>query len=337
MDWNIIGHEWAVNLLKHHVATGELRHAYLLTGSQGVGRRTLALRFSQAINCLQPPAPGEPCLTCRPCMQIEKMQHPDLHLLQAEQLGGTLKVDQVRELQRSLSRTPYEAHYQIAWLLRFEEAHISAANALLKTLEEPGSKVILLLTAESVERVIPTIASRCEILRLQPLPSHVLSQALSENWGIPPDEAALFAALSGGRPGYAHYLYQNPSELDQRNTWLDEHARMLESGLVDRFRFAEQASKEKDTLLKLLPVWLSYWRDVLLQAARTSQSPVNLDRKKEILGVAGRMDIRRARQVVTALERTLLMLNQNINTRLALEVLMLELPAVSKDKLVKEW
>src|SRR5574342_647685 len=137
MPWDLLGHEWAARLLTEHIAGGRLRHAYLFTGPRGVGRRTLALRLAQAVNCLQPPAPGVPCGACSACVRMERMQHPDLAVIQAETEGGVLKVEGVRDLQHSLSLAPYEARYRIALLLRFEEANPSAANALLKTLEEP--------------------------------------------------------------------------------------------------------------------------------------------------------------------------------------------------------
>src|SRR5512137_425446 len=103
MNWDLLGHEWAVNLLRENVVRGQVRHAYLFTGPQGVGRRTLALRLAQALNCLRPPEPGVPCRGCRACLQIERMQHPDLAVVQAEVQGGTLKVEQIRELQHILS------------------------------------------------------------------------------------------------------------------------------------------------------------------------------------------------------------------------------------------
>ena len=237
-----LGHQWAVDLLAEHAAHGGLRHAYLFTGPSGVGRRTLALRLAQAVNCLQPPVPGQPCGTCSACTRLEKMQHPDLAMIQAEQAGGTLKVDQVRELQRSLSLAPYEAKYRVALLLRFEEAHASAANALLKTLEEPAPKVLLLLTAESVESLLPTIVSRCEVLRLRPLPVADAAEGL-QRWGIPAAEAQLLAHLSGGRPGYARRLHEHPELLEQRQGWLNELVSLLGSSRVERFAYARAAAK----------------------------------------------------------------------------------------------
>ena len=90
MEWNVIGHEWAARLLQQHIANGEARHAYLFTGPAGIGRRTLALRFAQALNCANPPAPGLPCGACRACQQIERQQHTDLAVQIARESGLTI-------------------------------------------------------------------------------------------------------------------------------------------------------------------------------------------------------------------------------------------------------
>jgi len=328
MNWQMIGHEWAVHLLKQHVINEQVRHAYLFTGSQGIGRRTLALRLAQSLNCLQPPAPGEVCEVCRACVQIERMQHPDLFVLQAEQRGGVLKVEQVRELQRSLSLAPYEALYRVALLLHFEEANQNAANALLKTLEEPGSQVVLILTAENAEILLPTIVSRCEVLRLRPLPVEQVSQGLQDLWGASAERAQLLASISSGRLGYAVHLFQNPEQDEQRTVWLTDLMQILEESRVGRFRFAEAFAKDKESARALLLVWLSFWRDVLMKAAGSAVRVANLDYSDQITMLADRFGLRRAHQASLALERTIEMLDKNVNLRLALEVLMLDLPGL---------
>ncbi len=322
----MLGHEWAVSLLQQHVMQGSVRHAYLFTGPQGVGRRTLALRLAQALNCPQPLAPGVPCRTCQTCVRLERMQHPDLAVVQAEQVGGTLKVEQVRELQHSLSLSPYEARHRVALLLRFEEAHVSAANALLKTLEEPPPQVVLVVTAQNAESLLPTIVSRCEVLRLRPLPLEVVDQDLQTRWGLDPDQARLLAHLSGGRPGYALYLAQDKSGLEQRQHWLDDHRRLLTADRVERLAYCEGHSKDKEQLRHILLVWLSLWRDVLLHASGASAPVTNLDRDEEIKDLAAKVGMQAASGVVSALQRTLDLIDRNVNARLALDVFMLDLP-----------
>jgi len=326
MNWDMLGHQWAIGLLREHVSRKGLRHAYLITGPQGVGRRTLALRLSQAINCLQPPGPGELCGTCRACTLIGRMQHPDLAVVQAAQTGGTLKVDQIRELQSSLSLTPYEARYRVAILLRFEEAHVSAQNAFLKTLEEPPSRVILLVTAESPERLLPTVVSRCEVIRLRPLSVEEVSQGLQERWGLPSAQAQLLAHLSGGRPGYALRLHQFPEMLEARHLRLEDHKRLLTWNRAQRLEYAEKLAKDKEGLLDTLQTWLSLWRDVFMRAAGSAAPLVNLDRADEIARLAAGVGLGTANHVVAAIQRTSDLLDHNVNPRLATEVLMLDLP-----------
>ncbi|MGW8248996.1 MAG: DNA polymerase III subunit delta' [Anaerolineales bacterium] len=326
MTWGILGHEWAVALLKEHIANQRARHAYLFSGPSGVGRRTLALRFSHALNCPEPTAPGEPCRACRTCLQIESMQHPDLSLVQAEQVGGVLKVDQVRELQRSLSLTPYQARYRIAVLLRFEEANPSASNALLKTLEEPPQHVVLILTAESGEALLPTIVSRCELLRLRPLTLETVQQGLETQWNIPTEQARLLAHLSGGRIGYALRLNQHPELMQLRQRLLDDHSRLLSASRVERFAYAESLAKDKEMLRQALETWQALWRDVLLRVSGSTAPLANLDQEQEIEKLSGEMQPNSAYQMVDLLQRHIGMLESNVNARLATEVLMLELP-----------
>jgi DNA polymerase-3 subunit delta' len=254
------------------------------------------------------------------------MQYADLAIVQAERRGGTLKVGQVRELQRRLALAPYEARFRVAILLRFEEANPNAMNALLKTLEEPAPQVIMILTAQSAESLLPTIVSRCEVLRLRPLPLGQASQGLQERWGLPVEQAQLLAHISGGRPGYALRLHEQPEQLEKRQTWLDDQRRLLSASRVERFSYAETLSKDRDALRAMLLVWLSFWRDVLLKTTGSSVPLANLDRLEEIESLAASFGLQASYQFVSALERTLSLLERNINVRLAAEVLMLDLP-----------
>jgi len=324
----MLGHDWAVTLLQNHLRHGRIRHAYLFTGPQGLGRRTLALKLAQGINCEQSQSPGMPCGVCRNCRLIERMEHPDLTIVQADRIGGNLKVDQIRELQHRLSLSPYESKYRVALLLRFEEANANAANALLKTLEEPPPHVIMMLTSQDAQGLLPTIVSRCELIRLRSLAVNTLSKSLETRPGLPADEANLLAHISAGRPGVALSLHQDPDLSAQRQTWLEEHQRLLSANRVERFEFAERLATDREAQGDFIQAWSSYWRDVLLVASGSTVSVINLDWKPAIVSLANQLDLSKAVQILTALDHTSSLLSQNANPRLTLEVLMLDLPYI---------
>jgi DNA polymerase III delta prime subunit len=155
MAWSILGHAWAIDLLRRHIRAGGVRHAYLFTGPDQVGKRTLAVAFAQALTCPEVPEPGEACGRCRTCETMRAGTHPDLSIVRLVPGDSEIKIDQVRELQRQLALTPRQAARRVALLVDFDAANESAQNALLKTLEEPAEKVVLLLTAGSSAGLLP--------------------------------------------------------------------------------------------------------------------------------------------------------------------------------------
>ena len=326
-NWGLLGHEWAVDMLHGHLARGRVRHAYLFTGPPGLGKRTLALRFAMALNCTQPEAPGEPCGACRDCRGFKAGAHPDLTVVAAETPGGTLKVDQVREVRRLIPLKPYQADYRVALFLRFQEANDAAANALLKTLEEAPAHAVLVLTAEAPEQLLPTITSRCELLRLRPLPVETLADHLKSR-GTDAEGASLIAHISGGRPGYALRLLADPSALESRAERLDELQALLGATRVDRFKYAESLARDREAMRETLLVWSSYWRDVLLRASGAATPIANPDRGEAIDALAERLDLRGARAVLRNLESALRRLERNVNARLLAEVMLLDFPKI---------
>jgi len=327
MSWKIVGHDWAVELLRNHVRRGQMRHAYLFSGPQGLGRRTLALEFAKAINCRQVDEQGNPCGSCSMCNKFDQMQQVDLSIVQAEEIGGTIKVEQVRDLQHSLSLTPYEANYRVALLLRFQEANANAQNALLKILEEPPPRVVLLLTVDAVDNLLPTVASRCEVLRLRPMPINGLKRALSDNYEVDGDQAEQLAHFSGGRVGLALGMREDPLLLEQRDHWLAELKRLLHSDRCDRFAFAEGIYRNRNKVRTCLQTWLTYWRDVMILTTGSDVPLVNIDHRTEIMKIAAEHDLRSAKQRVSDIDRTIqLMDTTNTNIRMLIEALLLDLP-----------
>jgi DNA polymerase-3 subunit delta' len=305
-------------------------HAYLFTGPEKVGKTTLARLFAQALNCEHPDETARPCQQCRPCRLIAGDRHPDVRLLEPELSSRgkrTLKIEAIRLLQQDLSLAAYEARYKVALLPHFEAATPGAANAFLKTLEEPAENVLLLLTAVDADSLLPTIPSRCRVVSLRPVPSKTIAAALETRQGCTAAEARRLAHLADGRPGWAFVVAQKPECLEQRDAELALLEEIVRGRRVDRFDHADRLARDAETLPALLRTWLSWWRDLTLLAyAGADASLVNVDHEETLRVLARDWE---QRDLIHALEQTrsaLWQLAHNANTRLVLENLFLNYP-----------
>jgi DNA polymerase-3 subunit delta' len=324
--WNVVGHDWAVRSLQRAVAADSVSHAYLLTGPPGVGKTTLAHNLAAALLCQQEDVLARPCGDCRACRLIASGNHPDLHVVASEHVGANLKIDQVRDLTRRLTMTPVEARRQVAILKRFEEATASAANALLKTLEEPPSYVVVVVLAQEADLLLPTIVSRCQHVPLRPLPLRTVERALIERWDATPPQAELLAHLSSGRLGWAVRNLEDDEALARRAARLDDLNRLVHASIVERFNYAEQLAGDPVAIQETLDLWIGWWRDVLLLASGADAPLTNVDCEEDLRGQARRLDVGTIAVVVKALRGALQKLQRNANRRLTLDVLMLDLP-----------
>ncbi|OGO43324.1 MAG: DNA polymerase III subunit delta' [Chloroflexi bacterium RBG_16_57_9] len=338
--WPVIGHEHAVMRLRRGIATGHTSHAYLFTGPAQIGKTTLALAFAQALNCTAIPPPEQaslfnlgaqdrepdtPCGTCTACRKISSGVHPDVRVI--EPADGTLKIEQIRTLQRELALSPYEGRYRVVILRQMETATAEAANCLLKTLEEPPSRVVLILTAAEPELILPTIVSRCQQVGLRPLSTAEVTQALETKWGVEAGQAGLLARLSGGRPGWAVAAAQDQAVLIRRREQLERLQALTSASRVDRLAQAEQLSRKDHLIQETLHLWLGWWRDVLLLKAGTDRAIINLDQATQLRTAANRYSMGQIVETIQLIRTISERLEQNVNKRLALEVLMLRLPS----------
>ncbi|MCB8981707.1 MAG: DNA polymerase III subunit delta' [Ardenticatenaceae bacterium] len=332
-NWdNIVGHGWAVEMLAQGLANDRLGHAYLITGPDQVGKTTLARTFAQALNCEAPEA-ERPCGHCRPCKLIAADRHPDVKVVLPETSGRgklTLKIEAIRQLQQDLNLSAYEARYKVAILKRFDASTIGAANAFLKTLEEPPGKVVLLLTATDADMLLPTIASRCRTLNLRPLSSDLIETSLATRWQVPAEKATLLAHLADGRLGWAVQAAQDASILQERSEHLAQLHQALEGRRVERFNLADKLSRKPETLPDLLKTWLSWWRDLTLLSQRRGQ-PIslmltNVDEVLRMEPLAAAWGEAQITQSLNQTNEALWQLERNANTRLVLENLLLVYP-----------
>lgn len=327
-SWPIFGHQWAVDLLDSGLRAGRLPHALLLSGPPQIGKRTLALALAAALIC---PSEEKPCGQCRSCRLVAQGVHPDVRLVTAgdSERGrdGVLKIDQIRELQREAALAPMEAPRKVFILRELERANLPAANALLKTLEEPPAQVALLLTSARPHALLPTIISRCQVLALRAVPQQQVADALSGHWSAGRERAELLARLAEGRLGWAVQRLADDTAWAERLQRLADARELAGQSRVQRLAYAEQLSRSPAALQPTLALWISWWRDVLLAQLGFSGYVRNIDLAEQVALDAARFDSSQVRSYLVRLQAAPSQINQNVNTRLLLETLLLHTPS----------
>jgi DNA polymerase III subunit delta' len=330
MTWTIIGHRRAVRSLQRAVASGTLTHAYLITGPAQIGKRTLARELAAALNCDAPPR-ERPCHGCRNCRMTAHEQHPDLIVVERSDGRKDLRVEDVRAARASVDWRPYQGRYKVYLFVDADEMNPAAANALLKTLEEPPPLVVHVLTASQAEAVPPTVLSRCRVLPLQPLSVDDLAAGLQELHGAEPDRAGRLAALSGGRAGWAIAALSAPELVPEREAAVDRAVALSDGPLSARLLLAGEVCKGESFVasralcLHTLEDMQLWWRDLLLVATGSPAPPVHRDRRAELERQAAKRGRERIVRGLREIELTAGAVERNVTPRLALEALLLRL------------
>ncbi len=232
----IFGQDRAVAVLRGMLERGEIPHALLFTGPRGVGKRTTALLFSAALLC-----PSGIPDACPSCLKVARGTHPDLHLVEPE--GAQILIEQVRDLERELSLKPQEARRKVAVIDEAASMNESAANAFLKTLEEPPPGTCIILVTAAAEGLLPTIASRCQEVRFSPLGRREVEEYLRREMGMPPEEAERLSRLCGGIFGRALLWARRPELAGFRERGVEAAAavgRSSLSALLERVREVQE-------------------------------------------------------------------------------------------------
>ena len=326
----ILGQERVISHLRTAREKGRLSHAYLFLGPEGVGRASTARALAAALNCLTPREDGDACGVCASCRRLAAGTHPDFVVIEptAEALQKQrpqIKIEQIRELRRLTNYPPLGDGWRVALIKPAEAMNEEAANALLKTLEEPPERHLLVLTAQAEADLLPTIVSRCHKLAFAPLPAALVARELEERRGLAAPQAQLLAALSGGSLGRA--LTLDPEAiLAQRRQVLDDLQALAGGSASVALDWAQRLAKSRPDLDNFLSLAQLWYRDLLLCHF---QAPAALLAHQDL-----QADLNRAAalappetwfQKFTALGTAQRHLQANLNPELTLDILGLRL------------
>jgi DNA polymerase III subunit delta' len=331
--WQVIGQVRAVSLLQQSLKAGTLAHAYLLVGPPHVGKMTLAIKLAQALNC---EADAKPCLECTACKKIAAGTHSDVQVIglvqnEEDTEAKLIHTEQIKDILHSASLPPFEGKHKVFIIDGAELLSTDAANRLLKTLEEPEAKVTFILLTTNDRLLLPTVVSRCQRLELPPLSITDESKELIEKQGIEPERARLLAGLSHGCPGWALAAAGDENTLQRRHEEVNRLVEVIKDGYEGRFdyaaRLAARFTQNRGAVYEALERWLDYWRDLLLVKLGGDDMITNIDRKNELIEMAGGYRLTQIKDCIESIRAAMEQLRQNVNARLALEVLMLDIPS----------
>ena len=320
-------HRDAWRQLQQARSAGRLHHALLLCGPEGTGKRRLASLLAASLVCEQPTEQGEPCGLCHGCRLHATGAHPDLTLLEPEEPGKPIRVAAVRELTAQSALTSQGGGYKVITLVPADALNISAANGLLKTLEEPVPNTLIIMVTDAPQRLPATIRSRCQRLEIGVPDAAVAAEWLAQQ-GIE-GTVELPLALAAGAPLRALSL-ADPELLKQRGERLAEFAALLE-GREDPVSMATRWAQQE---LKLLIGWYIGWLvDVIrLQCQPDYPSLINPDSRNILQAIGNSLESSRLHELLGRAYQALAAVDSQLNRQLMIEAMLLELAQSSSNQ-----
>ncbi|MDO8436513.1 MAG: hypothetical protein Q7S82_04035 [bacterium] len=304
----IIGHQKQWAFLSILAKSGNFSHAYLFSGQEKIGKKTLALEWLSL-------------LFKQPIFTNNGIMHPDLSLIEPKE--KEIQIAQIRELIWKLSLKPYSAPFKAAIIDKAHSMNEEAQSSLLKTLEEPRGKALLILISESPQYLLPTIISRVEKIKFYPAGKKEIKNYL-KNKELPEEAKEEISRISCGRLGRAADFISDPQKLKEWEKTEKELAVILNSDIADKFQYAKELS-QKDNLKEILEVWLAFFREKLMLKINPESDGKQYGKSSQGLDIS-KYPLIKIKNILSKIQTiNYLIATTNVNTRLILETFMLDL------------
>ncbi|MFA6098450.1 MAG: DNA polymerase III subunit delta' [Patescibacteria group bacterium] len=326
--WPLLGNSQIKNYLQLSLTLQNMSHAYLFHGPDHLGKFTMAKYAATSLLC-QASKNKKPCLSCPACEQIEKNIHADISIVKKESDKQKITIEQIRELQRKLSLRSFLTNYKVAIIDHAELMSEEAANALLKTLEEPSSNTIIILIANNLHLLPKTIISRCQSIKF-----NLVSTINIENWlimqGNDKNKANDIAHLCMGRPGLAKIILSTDAIINEKKDSLDLLFEIINSNINDKFSILNgiigifKIKKDVSLYKELLDIWLSIYRDFLLCYYKNNEL-TNIFYKQKILSISKKINFEKIVNIIKEINFSKILISKSSNPNLVMENLILKI------------
>lgn len=318
----VVGHKDIIEYIQTAVQMDKVSHAYIINGERGSGKRMLANLFAMTLQCEKGGA--EPCQECHSCRQAMNNNQPDIISVTHEK-PNTISVDDIRkQINNDIMIKPYSSPYKIYIVPCADMMSVQAQNALLKTIEEPPEYVVVLLLTENAESLLPTIRSRCVMLKLKNIKDRLIKKYLMEELKVSDYKADICVAFAQGNMGRAIMLSSSDyfNEIKEEAVQLLKHINDMEiSEILDAIKRIMKYKLEINDYLDIIAIW---YRDILLyKATKDVNGVVFSDQLEYIKRQAMKSSYEGIGTIIESLEKAKARLNANVNFELVMELLLL--------------
>lgn len=319
---DVVGHKNIINYIKSAVKEDKVSHAYIMNGERGAGKKMLAQLFAVTLLCEK--GGPEPCNECHACRQAESGNHPDIIKVTHEK-PNSISVDDIREqVNNTMMIKPYQGPYKIYIIPQADLMTPQAQNALLKTIEEPPQYAVIMLLTGNADTLLPTISSRCVMLKLRNIKDTLIKKYLMETMEIPDYKAEMCTAFAQGNMGKAMLLANSEhfNEIREEAIQLLKYIKEMQlSEVVDAVKRITAFKLEINDYLDIIMIW---YRDVLLyKATKDVDKVIFKDQLPSIREIAKTSSYEGIELILEKLDQAKARLRANVNFELVMELLFL--------------
>lgn len=320
MDFSeIIGHEKVIEGLRKAIRNHSISHSYLFEGEEGIGKRRVAYALAKTLLCKE--EGDSPCNSCTSCRKFDGGNHPDFFLIEPEK--DIIRVHQIEGLIKEITTSPLESKRKIFIIDDSHKFNKESANKFLKTLEEPPSYVNIILISSNPSSILPTILSRVQTIKFQPVEYERVVGLLTRDYGKSLEEAKFIAEFTKGAIGKARSLAEDDSFFQRRNEIINIIQGLLQGDKTKAFSSLGFFNQHKEIIDELLDIFLLWFRDLLIyKEIGENHLIINKD-KLEYLSAQSNVNSNRINDIIVRIQETKDNIKRNVNYQLAIETMLL--------------
>jgi len=323
MSFNsVIGQKEAVEILEDEIEKDRISHAYLFSAKEGSGKSKLAFEFAKASFCEE--AGVDSCGSCINCRKMDHQNHPDFKTISVLEDKTAISIDQIRELKKEIAYKPYDSDHKIYMIEPAEKLTKQAANSLLKTLEEPPSFATIILLAEDSGKLLPTLVSRCQQIKLGSVSKPKIKELLLEE-GLDMQQADIVSSAAAGSPGKALAMSKIDNYFERRREIYDFLTKIQSKNTIEIFKITDKLCSLLKNDFPCFDLLSDWYRDIMMIKQDYLGAVINTDYLEELKELAAELSLQNIISNLELISQSQEYIERNIREKLSLEVLFFKL------------